>query len=236
MKGLSDLRFDALLTGRNAILCGFEGSVMHAVAKRLADQGADVVLCATESQQCDALERQGQCDVLVWCMTPLLRISLEETSPSRLAACLEENLLSAWRAVRRVLPGMMARCSGNIVFVGSDLAVEAVPFTAAYATVAGAMVGFMRGVAMDVCRYGIRSNAVLQGMSLGETGDLYLQQCPVLADGDFAWLQPVPRRGTPKDAADAVLYLASDWSGYLTGEWVPVDGGAMVVAHVQDMR
>lgn len=246
MRGHSDLSLNRLLQGKIACLCGFDGQLMQAVETRFIEEGARVTrglpgLLAEESKEASRTEPPREAsappvDCLVFILPPLWRKPLEETGSEAFHQGLEEGPVAAWRAVQAVLPGMMARCAGTVVFIGSDLAVEGVPFTSGYAAAAGALDGLMRAAAMDVGRYGIRCNAVLAGMNIAETGDVYKRECPQLAVGDFAGLQPVHRRGTPLDVAEAALYLASDLSGFLTGESLPVNGGILAVAHVQDWR
>src|SRR5690606_12931345 len=92
---------------------------------------------------------------------------------------------------------------------------------------------FTRSAAIDLGGYGIRVNAIAPGAVPTRMGVLPEKTLPAEQmaaferEIDAAWLasQPIKRRGTPRDIANAALFLASDRSTYVTGQVLGVDGG-----------
>jgi 3-oxoacyl-[acyl-carrier protein] reductase len=134
---------------------------------------------------------------------------------------LRTNLDGTMRCARAALRAMIEQRSGSIVAVSSVAAIRASIGQTNYAASKGAVIAFVRSLAAEVARYGIRVNAVVPGVfSAGMA-----LRAP--ADRASAVLEHVPmgRRGEPAELARAVVFLASNDASYVTGQALVVDGG-----------
>jgi NAD(P)-dependent dehydrogenase (short-subunit alcohol dehydrogenase family) len=127
---------------------------------------------------------------------------------------------------RHALPVMIKQGKGVIVNTASTSALVASPKFAAYHAAKGAVVSLTRSIAFDYGNAGIRCNSVCPGLTeTPATKDIF-------ADPERTkWLTEkilVGRHGQPEDIANAVLFLASDESSYMTGQALVIDGGRMI--------
>ncbi len=133
------------------------------------------------------------------------------------------------------LPHLKARGGGSIVNTSSISALASGYAPVAYSTAKAAVLHFSKVTAADLARHRIRVNAVVPGFiatSIFGTGfgfdrDASLKMAATLTERGGN-LQPAGRVGRPEDVAEAVLYLASDAAGFITGTHVVVDGGMTV--------
>lgn len=147
-----------------------------------------------------------------------------ETGPQDWAPFTKVNYDGVFNCTRHALPPMIADKRGRIITIISDAgrAGEGNGLEAYSAAKAGAA-GLMRGIARSVGRFGITANAVAIAITNTPTVAGFLQ--------DETWLKKalanyiVRRVGEPDDVAAMVLYLASDASGWVTGQTYPVNGG-----------
>jgi NAD(P)-dependent dehydrogenase (short-subunit alcohol dehydrogenase family) len=144
---------------------------------------------------------------------------------------LRVNLRSVYVCSKAVIPAMRSRGRGAIVNVAS-IAASVCVGGAAYAAAKGAIVSYTRHVARELARQGVRVNCVSPGfmrtpMTTGER--LGLDEAAQEAQlAEFARRVPVKRMGATDDIADAILFLAGDESGYITGQELIVDGGYVI--------
>ena len=121
------------------------------------------------------------------------------------------------------LPLMMRQRGGSIVYVSSTPALQGfqgAPYTVAKAGV----LGLMKDVAHAYGKWNVRSNALVLGnIQTSATFDALDPE----TRRRFAEDTPLKRWGTPKEVADAALFLASPMSGYMTGQTLVIDGGAV---------
>lgn len=138
------------------------------------------------------------------------------------------NVKSMYRMIRAFLPGMLAAGGGSIINMSSVAgAVTGAPNRLIYNASKAAVAGMTRGVAADYVTQGIRCNAICPGtvdspslhQRLRETGDYEA------ALAGFIARQPMGRIGAPEEVAALVAYLASDESGFTTGQEHIIDGG-----------
>jgi len=133
------------------------------------------------------------------------------------------------------LPHLKARGGGAIVNTSSISALASGYAPVAYSTAKAAVLHFSKVTAADLARHRIRVNAVLPGFiatpifgsSRGLDRDAAQQMAATLTERGGG-LQPAGRVGRPQDIAEAVLYLASDAAGFVTGTHMVVDGGMTV--------
>ena len=131
------------------------------------------------------------------------------------------NLKSAFNFVHAVTPVMMRQKSGSIVNMSSVVGVSGNAGQANYAASKAGMIGLSKSLAKELGSRNIRVNAVAPGfIETDMTGALS-------EDVKTEWAQQIPlrRSGTPEDVANVALFLASDLSGYVTGQVLSVCGG-----------
>ncbi|MCY4589419.1 MAG: glucose 1-dehydrogenase [Alphaproteobacteria bacterium] len=131
--------------------------------------------------------------------------------------------------MKHAIPAMKAQGSGSIVNTGSIAGITAGRGPQVYSAAKAAVIHLSKVSAMELGEYSIRVNCVCPGYiatplaanTVGRPDSLIEDQVD-----DFARRQPIPRAGRPRDIAEAVLYLASDRSSFVTGQAITVDGGA----------
>jgi len=174
----------------------------------------------------DAENRFGPVDVLVSNAFRMSLPAVADLTDAEWADSLEVNLTGGFHGIRSVLPGMRARGGGSIVVVSATNGNEvAMPVNAAYQAAKAALSSLVRHVAVAYGHDGVRANAVHPGGTrtrmLEEEGGLGF--ATAIAAGF-----PIPRLAEPNEVAQAVLFLASDESSYVTGTSLVVDGGSSV--------
>ena len=134
------------------------------------------------------------------------------------------NLKGTLLATRAVLHGMIARERGRIVNLGSDAGRVGSSGEAVYSATKGGVIAFTKTLAREVARHGITVNCVCPG----PTDTALLEQVRAYDEKLHASLAraiPLRRLGRPEDVAAAVVFLASDAAGYVTGQTLSVSGG-----------
>lgn len=132
---------------------------------------------------------------------------------------------SACNVCKAVVPHMRERASGSIINIASDLVEHPVVPYHDYATAKSALVGFSRHLAADLGPSGIRVNCVAPGLvwptdASRDTRESLREQ--------LAGQTPLRRIATPEDVTGPVMFLASDWSRFMTGQVLYVDGGLVM--------
>jgi 3-oxoacyl-[acyl-carrier protein] reductase len=173
----------------------------------------------------DVESRYGAVDVLVVNATgPQPAIAVEDLTWRDLLDQLEFFVKSPTLLVQAVLPGMKARGRGRIINIGSDLFERAEPGLSAYSSAKGAQLGLTRTWARELGPHGITVNLVAPGWIPVE------RHSAATAEELQAYADEVPLGylGSPADVAAAVVYLASDGAGFVTGERLAVNGGHVI--------
>jgi 3-oxoacyl-[acyl-carrier protein] reductase len=134
---------------------------------------------------------------------------------------LEVNLKGAYLCARAVLRGMIAARAGRIVNVVSPAAFFGKEGASNYAAAKGGLVALTKSLAREVARFGITVNAI----SPGFVATQLVSDMSEAARKDVERQVPLGRFGRPEEIAAAVLFLASEHAGYLTGTTLHVDGG-----------
>jgi len=152
---------------------------------------------------------------------------LWEMPESDFDALVAVNFKGAFLMARAVLPLMMERGHGSIIFTASNLAFKGLARFSAYSGTKGAIVAMARSLAMEAGPYGIRVNCICPGPILTPMQNIPLAEYPdpeaVLREA--AQNIPIRRLGLPEDVAQLALYLASDESAFVTGAAFVIDGG-----------
>jgi NAD(P)-dependent dehydrogenase (short-subunit alcohol dehydrogenase family) len=155
---------------------------------------------------------------------------LHDTSEQEWDAILEVNLKGAFFACKHAVIAMREGGGGSIVNTGSIVSIVGDPNLPAYATTKTGLLGLTRVVAIDYARDGIRCNAICPGDMLTpmiqRTFDL--ADDPAAAQRAMEEAYPVGRIADPAEVANAVVFLFSDESSFMTGAQLVVDGGLTV--------
>ena len=146
-----------------------------------------------------------------------------DTTPALMRKILDVNVVGLFTVAQAAAERMKARGRGSIVNIASVSGVRGSKGRSAYGGSKGAVITMTQSMANDLARFGIRVNAIAPGP---------IETPMVKAVHDAAtrrlWLRHVPMRryGSPGEVASAVHFLLDDdWSGYITGEILAVDGG-----------
>jgi len=121
-------------------------------------------------------------------------------------------------------PPMIERGGGSVISISSIAGLAGPLGRVAYAATKGAVDAMTRALAADWGRHGIRVNSIAPGAIVTDIWEESRTTVPGLIEEIEASVA-LRRWGQPQDIADAVLYLASDLSTYVTGETIAIDGG-----------
>ena len=138
------------------------------------------------------------------------------------------NVYSAYLMTSYLLPKMLEKKKGNIIIVSSAASnVKGAPNRFIYGTTKAALNGFVKSVAADYIKDGIRCNAILPGTVQTPSWEGRVAQAndPKQAKIDFINRQAMGRLGKPEEIASMGVYLASDESAFVTGGLHLIDGG-----------
>ena len=134
------------------------------------------------------------------------------------------NLLGTVRCTRAVLDGMRERGRGRIISLGSDAGRVGSSGEVVYSATKGGVIAFCKALAREVARDNITVNCVCPGPTNTALLDQVAEANQKLYDG-LARAIPMRRIGQPTDIAPAVVYLASEGAGFVTGQTLSVSGG-----------
>jgi 3-oxoacyl-[acyl-carrier protein] reductase len=137
---------------------------------------------------------------------------------------LDANLKGAFHTTRAVIKGMMKRRAGRIVNVSSIVGIIGNKGQSNYAASKAGLIGFTKSIAKEYASRGILVNCIAPGfIETDMTAALPEAAKATLLEGIA-----LGRLGRPDDVAGAVLFLASDLAGYITGQVLVVDGGLVI--------
>ena len=150
-----------------------------------------------------------------------------DTTPEFWDRVIDINYRGTLNTVHAVLPGMIERQRGRIVSVASDAARVGSSLESIYAGAKGAVISFSKSVAREVARYGITVNVVCPGPT---DTPLIRTMADELGSGErfvdaLTKAIPMRRLATADDVAPAIVFLASDDAGFITGQTLSVSGG-----------
>ena len=138
-------------------------------------------------------------------------------------AVIEVNLKSVFNMTKAVQKTMLRQRKGSLIFMSSVVGVKGNAGQANYAASKAGIIGFAKSVALELGSRNIRSNVVAPGFIETEM----TQQLDEKIVDEWRKAIPLKRGGTPKDIADACVFLGSDLSSYVTGQVLQVDGGML---------
>ena len=138
----------------------------------------------------------------------------------------EVNLLSCVHFTKCVSRVMMVQRAGAIVNTASIAGLRSSAAGQAYSATKAAMINFSQTCAVDLAEWNIRVNAVCPGLTAtGMTKALFDSAKELGREAELELRAPLGRSGTPDDIASAIAFLASDEAGFITGQYLAIDGG-----------
>lgn len=246
------------LNNKNCLVTGASSGIGRATAKLFASQGANVYVTARRENELALLadeiqllgskirvivgditdeehhvsmmkiisENVGAIDVAfnnagtLGSIGDITQMSLEDWNSS-----LNTNLTAAFLSAKHQLP--MMRRNSSIIFTSSFVGPNiGMPGMAAYAAAKAGLTGFVKSLASEYGPDGIRVNALLPGGTQTAMADAF---APDEEAKNFVKnLHALKRTATPKEIAEAALFLASDASSFVTGTSMLVDGGVSI--------
>ncbi|HVX33691.1 MAG TPA: SDR family NAD(P)-dependent oxidoreductase [Solirubrobacterales bacterium] len=145
----------------------------------------------------------------------------EKIDPEAWRAELEVNLTGAFLSLQPALAGMKERGGGRVVVVSSIAATDGLAGQVAYAAAKAGLLGVVRTLALEMATSGTTVNAVLPGM----IGTEKVEAMPAEVKERACLRVPMRRFASPAEVASVIAFLCSEAASYVTGAWVPVDGG-----------
>jgi 2-hydroxycyclohexanecarboxyl-CoA dehydrogenase len=184
----------------------------------------------------DVEGRTGRVDVLVNNVGWTLDRLFVEKERAEWEKEVQLNLWGMINCTRAVLDGMIARKGGAIVSMGSDAGRMGEFREAVYGACKAGVIALTKSLAREVGRHGIRLNVVCPGMTMPSSEEEFGDLSMWAAEVNRAWgapemqariakAYPLRRIGKPEDVTGAVLFLASDAAGFITGQTLSVSGG-----------
>lgn len=186
---------------------------------------------AAQAMVDDVLREAGRIDVVVnnafrpYTFDPRRRALFDSLQWSDYQAQFDGAAGSAFHVCRAVLPHLRQRARGSIVNIATNLVEHPVVPYHDYTTAKAALVAFSRNLAAEVGPQGIRVNCVAPGLVYPTQAS---QATPEALRESITADTPLRRIARPEDVAGPVLFLASEWSGFMTGQVLYVDGGLVM--------
>jgi 2-keto-3-deoxy-L-fuconate dehydrogenase len=239
------------LAGKTAVVTAGASGIGRASAEAFARAGARVLAVDINAEAVAAVPgceghvvdvrdvaaiaafaaKAGSIDVLFNCAGMVPKGTVLDIDPAAWNAAFDLNVNSMYHMIRAFLPGMVAAGRGSIINMSSVAgSITGVADRCAYGATKAAVIGLTKSVAKDFVKSGVRCNAICPG-----TVDTPSLQSRLHAYGDyektrreFEARQPMGRLGKPEEIAALALHLASDESGFTTGQIHVIDGGWMI--------
>lgn len=158
--------------------------------------------------------------------------NIEETTDEQLDNIIAINIFGVYTVLQSVLPWMRKQNKGAIVLMGSDQAIVGKGSSSAYGMTKGAVGQLTKSTAIDYARYNIRINCICPGTidtpllhkAVARFSEISSQKKEAVMEG-LKTVQPLGRIGEPVEIAQAVAFLLSDESSFITGSLLSADGG-----------
>ncbi len=236
-QGIGRACAEALLSGgASVVLADLDAETGKVAAAELGERATFIPTDVRQMPDMEAMadlavSRFGGVDILVNNAARAINGVVDEIDEATWTTVIDTNLSGYWRAMRVCVPEMRKRGGGVVVNVSSVQGLRGFAGWPAYAAAKGAVNALTVQTAVDLAPAGIRVNAVAPGTILTPMNERIFADLP---DGGAAlretWNQahPIGRFGHPPEVADAVAYLASDRSSFITGEVLRVDGGLAI--------
>lgn len=176
------------------------------------------------------VEAFGRIDILVNNAALAIPGSVHEMTEEQWDTTLSVNLGGVWRAMNVCVPHMIKGSGGSIINISSTQAFRGFKGWGAYAAAKGGINSLTQQTAVDLAPHGIRVNAVAPGTIMTPMNQKIFAEAENPEELIESWKKahPIGRYGEVYEVAEAVLFLASERSSFITGDILRVDGGQVV--------
>jgi NAD(P)-dependent dehydrogenase (short-subunit alcohol dehydrogenase family) len=223
--------------GHHVVIADLRGA--EEAAERLTCQGllaigtkTDVVKTADVTSMVEqAAKAFGRLDVLVnnaGLFTTLALKPFEQISEAEWMRVMEVNTLGPFVCAKAVVPEMRKNAFGRIVNIASTSPIKGTPNMLHYVASKGAVIAFTRSLARELGKDSITVNAIAPGFTLSD-GVLENDMHSKMGDVVRKTSRSLQRDQVPEDLVGALLFLASDGAGFITGQTIAVDGGSVFI-------
>ncbi len=235
-RGLARERAEVIVNGRT------EEKVAEAVRRITSEMGSNATGIAADLSGAEGvnrlLERAGRIDILINNVGIFEPVPFVEISDQDWFRFFELNVMSGVRLSRALLPGMLRRNWGRIIFISSESGVQIPAEMVHYGVTKTAQLALSRGIAESVAGSGVTVNAVLPGPTRSDGVVDFLGKVAAEHNADQAAVEAeflrtmrpsslVRRFAEPEDVANLVVFLAGEGSSATTGAALRVDGGVV---------
>jgi 3-oxoacyl-[acyl-carrier protein] reductase len=229
-------------TGRSVLVTGGNRGIGLAIARALQGAGhrvtvthrsgeppeglAGVICDVTDPASIDAAftdveKTQGQIEVLVSNAGITDDTLLLRMSDDTFTRVLDANLTGSYRVAKRAATGMLRKRWGRMIFISSVVGLSGGAGQANYSSSKAGLVGLARSVARELGSRNITANVIAPGFVDTDM----TRALPEARRTEIMAQVPLRRYADPSEIASAVVFLASEGAGYITGAVLPVDGG-----------
>ena len=229
-------------SGRSVLVTGGNRGIGLAIARALADAGhrvtvthrsgeppeglAGVICDVTDPASIDAAfteveKTQGPIEVLVSNAGITDDTLLLRMSDDTFTRVLDANLTGSYRVAKRAATGMLRKRWGRMIFISSVVGLSGGAGQANYSSSKAGLVGLARSVARELGSRNITANVIAPGFVDTDM----TRALPEARRTEIIAQVPLRRYADPSEIASAVVFLASEGAGYITGAVLPVDGG-----------
>lgn len=235
------------LTGKVALITGATGGIGGAIARKMRNAGATVVVSGRNVDKLDAefddeyikipcdlaadggavelvmntIERAGKIDILINNAGITRDTLLMRMTDDQFDEVINTNLRSCFKMCRAAIMPMMKNRFGRIINMASIIGTIGGPGQANYAASKGGMIAMTKSIAAEVASRGITANAIAPGFIKTPMTDVL----PDELKKTYLAQIPAGRFGEPDDIANACVFLASNEASYINGQTLHVNGG-----------
>ncbi|WP_121614958.1 elongation factor P 5-aminopentanone reductase [Virgibacillus halodenitrificans] len=236
--------------GNNVLIVGASGDIGMAISKRLAQDGYKLILHYNKNKEIldyhikdlgsESVLQMIQADLtssnelknflkqLVFPVDHLIFASgktsfgvFQDATESLMDEMLALHVKSPWMIIKHLLPYMVQRQGGNIIFITSIWAEQGASNEVLYSSVKGSQNSFVKALAKEVARSGVSVNAVSPGYIDTKMNGHFLEEEKKVITEEI----PMNRAGYPDEVAHVVSFLMDSRSAYIQGEVINITGG-----------
>jgi 3-oxoacyl-[acyl-carrier protein] reductase len=239
------------LSGKTALVTGASRGIGEAIAKRLAESGANVILAARTASRvqelASAITSAGgkasgvELDIAGADVRDRLKSLLDQQpidilvnnagvteddlfirmKPDAWSNVMRTNLDSAFHITQELVKKMIRARWGRVINISSVVGLSGNPGQVNYAASKAALIGFTKALALEIGSRNVTVNAIAPGFIQTAMTDAMTSEAKQALEGRIA----LKRLGTPDDVAYGVVFLASEQAAYITGTVLNVSGG-----------